>query len=72
MARARAAELARPVAAALVLVGVALVLRNVWAWLHWQIPSSPRRGGRALRPERLRLAGLLPWLQHVIEDEFGA
>jgi Transposase DDE domain len=55
----------------LFLVGVALVLRNVWAWLHWQVLSTPRRGGRALRPERLRFKELLLWCQHVIEEEFG-
>jgi hypothetical protein len=55
----------------LFLVGVALILRNVWAWLHWQVLSSPRRGGRVLRQERLRFKELLLWVQHVIEDEFG-
>ena len=30
------------------LVGVALVLRNVWVWLHWEQLSTPRRGGRVL------------------------
>ena len=55
----------------LFLVGVALILRNVWAWLHWQVLSSPRRGGRALRPERLRFKELLLWVQHVVESEFS-
>lgn len=55
----------------LFLVGVALILRNVWVWLHWQVLSTPRRGGRVLRPERLRFKDLLLWLQHVIEDEFA-
>ena len=54
----------------LFLVGVALVLRNVWVWLHWQVLSTPRRGGRALRPERLRFKEMLLWIQHVIEHEF--
>jgi len=56
----------------LFLVGVALILRNVWVWLHWQVLSTPRRGVRALRSERLRFKELLLWVQHVIEDEFGA
>lgn len=55
----------------LFLVGVALILRNVWVWLHWQLLSTPRRGGRALRLERLRFKELLLWVQHVIEEEFG-
>jgi hypothetical protein len=55
----------------LFLVGVALVLRNVWVWLHWQVLSVPRRGGRGLRPERLRFKTLLLWLQHVAEEQLG-
>jgi hypothetical protein len=54
----------------LFLVGIALILRNVWVWLHWQVLSRLRRGGRALRPERLRFKELLLWIQHVIEHEF--
>ncbi|MDX2058613.1 MAG: hypothetical protein SFV24_12485 [Gemmatimonadales bacterium] len=55
----------------LFLVGVALVLRNVWVWLHWEHLSMPRRGGRAVRLERLRFKTLLLWLQHVVEAAFG-
>jgi Transposase DDE domain len=55
----------------LFLVGVALILRNLWVWLHWQVLSSPRRGGRVPRPERLRFKALLLWLQHVAEEQLG-
>jgi Transposase DDE domain len=55
----------------LFLVGVALVLRNVWVWLHWQVLSVPRRGGREVRLGRLRFKTLLLWLQHVIEGRLG-
>jgi putative transposase len=55
----------------LFLVGVALVLRNVWVWLHWSALSTPRRGGRVLRLERLRFKTLLVWLQQVIEERLG-
>ena len=55
----------------LFLVGVALVLRNVWVWLHWEQLSSPRRGGRRLRPERLRFKWLLLWLLDVAQLQFG-
>src|SRR5262249_40921884 len=27
-------------------VAVALLLRNLWAWLHWAVLAEPRRGGR--------------------------
>lgn len=55
----------------LFLVGVALVLRNVWVWLHWEQLSSPRRGGRRLHPERLRFKGLLLWLLDVAQLQLG-
>jgi len=48
-------------------IALALLLRNVWVWLHWEILSSPRRGGRQLRQERLRFKTMLLWLLHVAE-----
>jgi hypothetical protein len=55
----------------LLYVGLALVLRNEWVWLHFEVLSTPRRGGRAIRLERLRLRALLHWLIQVIEEAFG-
>ena len=55
----------------LFLVGVALVLRNVWVWLHWQVLSAPRRGGREVRLGRLRFKAMLGWLAQVAEERFG-
>jgi putative transposase len=55
----------------LLYVGLALVLRNEWVWLHWEVLSTPHRGGRLIRQERLRLRALLRWLRQVIESEFG-
>jgi hypothetical protein len=55
----------------LLYAGVALVLRNEWVWLHFEVLSTPRRGGRAIRLERLRLRELLHWLIGVIEDAYG-
>jgi hypothetical protein len=55
----------------LLLVGVALVLRNVWVWLHYAVLSTPRRGSRRLNLERLPLKAMLLWLQHQAEDELG-
>jgi putative transposase len=55
----------------LLLVGVALVLRNVWVWLHYAVLSTPRRGCRRLNLERLPLRQMLLWLQHQAEEEFG-
>ncbi len=52
-------------------VALALYLRNVWVWLHWEVLSTPRRGGRLLRLERLRLATILLWLAQVAISVFG-
>jgi hypothetical protein len=55
----------------LFLVGVALVLRNVWVWLHWEQLSMPRKGSRVVRLDRLPFKALLLWLLHVAEEQFG-
>jgi putative transposase len=55
----------------LLYAGLALVLRNEWVWLHFEVLSTPRRGGRLIRPERLRLRALLHWLIQVIEEAYG-
>ena len=55
----------------LLLVGVALVLRNVWVWLHHEALSSPRRGNRLYNWQRLRFKDLLLWLQHEAEKALG-
>ena len=46
----------------LLFVGVALVLRNVWVWLHAEVIAVPRRGAKQLRLQSLRFARLLLWL----------
>jgi putative transposase len=55
----------------LLYVGIALLLRNEWVWLHFEVLSTPRRGGRLIRLDRLRLRAMLHWLVEVIEGEFG-
>lgn len=52
-------------------VAIALILRNVWVWYHWEVLARPRRGCRQLRLERLRLETLLIWLLHVAETALG-
>ena len=52
-------------------VAIALVLRNVWVWLHWEVLSTPRRGGRRLNLQRLTFEGLLVFLVHAAEALFG-
>lgn len=55
----------------LLYVGVALLLRNVWVWLHWEVLAKPRRGGRRLELAQLTFRGMLLWLQHWAEQLLG-
>lgn len=52
-------------------VAIALILRNIWVWYHWEVLASPRRGARLLRLERLRLETMLTWLLHAAEAALG-
>jgi Transposase DDE domain len=68
---AKAKTCSRKPAVRLFLVGVALVLRNVWVWLHYALLSTPRRGGRQLNEGRLRFKALLLMLLHEAERWLG-
>jgi putative transposase len=68
--QARARTSSRRPGVRLLLVGLGLVLRNVWVWLHYAVLSTPRRGGRVLRLGRLRLKTLLAWLAQVVEGRY--
>jgi hypothetical protein len=52
-------------------VAVALILRNVWVWLHWEVLSSPHRGRRRIYLQRLRLKEMLLWLLYLSESALG-
>ena len=52
-------------------IALALILRNVWVWLHWEVLSSPRRGRRQVRLERLRFKAMFLWLLHLAESILG-
>ena len=52
-------------------VGMALILRNVWVWLHWQVLAQRRRGGRRVDTDRLPFRAMLLWLQHWAEQLLG-
>jgi putative transposase len=55
----------------LLYVGIALILRNVWVWLHRTVLARPRRGSREIRLDSLRFRRMLLWLAHVVEEELG-
>jgi putative transposase len=71
MNQARIRTTTRRPALRLLFVGVALLLRNLWAWLHWVALAARRRGGRQVRLDRLRFRTLLVWLVHLAEGVFG-
>lgn len=55
----------------LLYVGVALLLRNVWVWLHWEVLAQRRQGRRHVDLSRLRFRAMLLWLQWLIEEQLG-
>jgi hypothetical protein len=55
----------------LLYVGIALILRNVWVWLHWERLARRRRGGRQVDLSQLRFRQMLLWLQQVAELRLG-
>ena len=71
MNQCRARTCTRNPAVRLFLVGVALVLRNVWVWLHWEVLSGRRRGCRRLRLEVLTVKALLLMLLQVATELLG-
>jgi putative transposase len=52
-------------------VAIALLLRNLWVWLHHAVLSHPRRGGVEIHLERLRLRTMLLWLFEVAVEMYG-
>jgi putative transposase len=52
----------------LLYVGIALVLRNVWVWLHYAVLSKPRRGGRRIDLNQRPFRVMLSWLQQLVES----
>ncbi|MFI5401084.1 MAG: transposase [SAR324 cluster bacterium] len=55
----------------LLFVGVALVLRNVYVWLHWEVLAKKRRGKRRVDLNQLPLRAMLHWLLRVVEEFLG-
>lgn len=56
----------------LLFVGLALVLRNVYVWLHWEVLAKKRRGKRRVDLNQLPLRAMLHWLLRVVEAFLGA
>jgi putative transposase len=52
-------------------VAIALLLRNLWVWLHHVVLSSPRRGCRRYNWDLLPVERMLEWLEHVAVEMYG-
>ncbi len=57
--RARIRTTTRDPVRRLLYVEIALILRNVWMWLHRTVLARPRRGGREIRLDLLRSRRML-------------
>ncbi len=71
MNQARIRTFSKDPAVRLLFVGLALILRNVWVYLHYAVLSTPRRGRRGLNLELLPLKEMLLWLLRVAEQQWG-
>lgn len=71
MNQARARTCSRKPVFRLLLVGIALILRNVWVWLHHQMLGRTRGQSIELHLDRLRLRTMLLMLQHCAEASLG-
>jgi Transposase DDE domain len=48
---------------------IALILRNVWVWIHFTIIADRRGEHPDLRLERLRFRRMLEWIEEVVKQE---
>ncbi len=55
----------------LLYVAIALLLRNVWVWLHGELLAERRRSHRRLDLRQLTFRHMLLWLQHHAEQWLG-
>jgi hypothetical protein len=55
----------------LLLMGLALLLRNVWVLLHLRVLAQRRRGRPRRRPELLTLPALLDWIADALKELLG-
>ena len=56
----------------LLFVGIALVLRNVWVWIHFRFAKGKYSAEPQLFLELLRFQEMLHWITQVIEHALGA
>ena len=72
MNEARIKTCTRDPALRLLFVGIALVLRNVWVWLHFQLAKAKWSDDPQLFLELLRFREMLLWIGQVLGKRLGA
>jgi len=56
----------------LLFVGLALVLRNVWVWIHFRFAKRKYSAEPELFPELLRFQEMLLWIVQIVQQALGA
>ena len=56
----------------LLFVGIALVLRNVWVWLHFKLAKEKWHEEPQLFLELLRFGEMLLWIAQIVQRALGA
>ena len=51
-------------------IAIALMLRNIWVWLHSEVIAQPNKGRRIALPSALRFQHLLLWLLSEVTSRF--
>jgi putative transposase len=69
MNQSRARTTTRSPLVRLLWVGLSLILRNVWIWMHYELLSTPHRGARKLNDRRLHYQQFLACLLAVASEQ---
>jgi hypothetical protein len=72
MNEARIKTCARDPRIRLLFVGIALVLRNVWVWIHYRFAKGKSSDEPQLFLELLRFNEMLLWITQVVQQRLGA
>jgi len=65
--KARARTTAKSAAWRLLLMGLAVLLQNLWVFLKWACVSLPRRGGRVIKHRWFTFLRMLSFVRHALE-----
>ena len=55
----------------LLFMGLALILRNIWVWLHIEVIAMPNQKARVMFPDSFRLDKYLSWIMIEVIERYG-